>query len=62
MGQGFPQQLPVLNYKYLSCVPGVDGKINPKGVFGLRASLVTGYAALGPRDGFSHPHQGPTSL
>jgi len=29
--------------KYLSCVPG--------------ASLVTAYAALRPRDGYSHPHQ-----
>jgi len=46
MGQGFPHQLPVLEYKYLSCVSGVDGKI-----------LVTAYAALRPRDGFSHPHQ-----
>jgi len=33
--------------KYLSCVPGVDGK----------ASLVTAYTALRPWDGFSHPHQ-----
>jgi len=37
--------------KYLSCVPGVDGKIHPS------ASLVTAYAALRLRDGFSHPHQ-----
>ena len=46
--------------KYLSCVPGVDGKIHPSGFVqqgGDSASLVTAYAALRPRDGFSHPHQ-----
>ena len=32
MGQGFPYQLLVLEYKYLSCIPGVDGKIHPEGV------------------------------
>ena len=29
MRQGFPNQLPVL---YISCAPGVDGKIHPKDV------------------------------
>jgi len=46
--------------KYLSCVPGVDGKIHPSGFVqqgGDSASLVTAYATLRPRDGFSHPHQ-----
>jgi len=38
----------------------VDGKIHPEGFVqqgGDSASLVTAYAALRPRDGFSHPHQ-----
>jgi len=38
----------------------VDGKIHPLGFVqqgGDSASLVTAYAALRPRDGFSHPHQ-----
>ena len=38
----------------------MDGKIHPEGVVqqgGDSASLVTAYAALRPRDGFSHPHQ-----
>jgi len=38
----------------------VDGKIHPTGFVqqgGDSASLVTTYAALRPRDGFSHPHQ-----
>ena len=35
---------------YLSCVPGVDGKIHPSGF------MQQGNAALRPRDGFSHPH------
>jgi len=46
--------------KYLSCVPGVDGKIHSSGFVqqgGDSASLVNAYAALRPRDGFSHPHQ-----
>ena len=44
---------------YLACVPGVDKKIHPSGFVqqgGDSASLVTAYAALRPRDGFSHPH------
>ena len=38
----------------------MDGKIHPSGFVqqgGDLASLVTAYAALRPRDGFSHPHQ-----
>ena len=38
----------------------MDGKIHPSGSVqqgGESASLVTAYAALRPRDGFSHPHQ-----
>jgi len=45
--------------KYLSCVPGVNGKILPSGFVqqgGDEASFVTA-AALRPRDGFFHPHQ-----
>jgi len=49
-----------LEYKYLSCVPGVDGKIHPEGVVqhrrwrGLPSHRL---AARSQRDGFSHPHQ-----
>jgi len=42
--------------KYLSCVPGVDGKIHPSGFEqqgGDSASLIMAYTALRP----SHPHQ-----
>jgi len=42
------------------CVSGVDGKIHSSGFVqqgGDSASLVTAYAVLRPRDGFSHPHQ-----
>ena len=41
-------------------VPVVDGKVHPSGLVqqgGDEASLVTAYAALRPRGGFSHPHQ-----
>ena len=47
-------------YKYLSCVPGVDGKIHPEGVVqhrrwrGLPSHRL---AARSPRDGFFHPQQ-----
>ena len=47
--------------KYISCVPGVDGKIHPSGFVqqgGDSTRLVTAYAALHPTlDGLSHPHQ-----
>jgi len=48
------------DYKYLSCVPGVDGKIHPEGVVQhrrWRCLLSHRLAARSPRDEFSHPHQ-----
>ena len=50
----------VYDYKYISCVPGVDGKLHPEGVVqhrwwrGLPNHRL---AARSPRDGFPHPHQ-----
>jgi len=42
MGQGFLHQPPVLEYKYLSCVPGVNGKIHPEGIVQHSAALLHG--------------------
>ena len=54
IGQGFRINCRCWSVNYLSCVPGASG-------FVLQgsdsASLVTAYAALRPRGGFSHPHQ-----
>ena len=70
MGQGFPHQLLVLEnvilHPHVRRVACDDVKISRalllyKTAFvqqgGDSASLVTAYAALRPREGFSHPHQ-----
>jgi len=65
MGQGFPHQHPVLEnvilHPHVRRVACDDVTISRAlllyKIEFILASLVTDYAALRPRDGFSHPHQ-----
>ena len=59
MGQGFSHQLPVL-VRRVACDDVTISRARLLYIIAfilLSASLVTAYAALRPRDGFSHPHQ-----